>query len=1073
MDEEAIFLEALHQPGPQARAAFLDRACAGDDGLRHGVEMLLHAHERAGTFLEATAQDRPTLEGDAEQSGTVIDRYKLLEQIGEGGFGVVFMAEQQEPICRKVALKVIKPGMDTRQVVARFEAERQALALMDHPNIARVLDAGQTAGGRPYFIMDLVRGLPVTDYCDQARLDLRERLGLFVDVCRAVQHAHQKGIIHRDLKPSNVLVTQEDGSPLVKVIDFGIAKALGQRLTDKTLFTGIVQMVGTPLYMSPEQAGLSNADVDTRSDVYSLGVLLYELLTGTTPFEQERFKEAGYDEIRRIICEEEPPRPSARISTLAEAATVVAGRRQEDPRRLSLLCRGELDWIVLKALEKDRARRYESSAALAADVQNYLQDQPVAACPPSAWYRGRKFARRYRGRLALAGALLAAVLVSLSAGIVVLNRERTVTAAERDEKQKALEAIVAEQGRTQAALKLEAKRRRQARAALDAMSSHVVEDWLARQKAQQLTASQKQFLGEALAAYEEFARDSGQDEASRAGVAAAYLRVGRLHATLGQTADAETAYRRGAELWRHLAADFPTVPDYRRQLGVSHGNLGALLTATGRPEKALAAHREALAIVKQLADDFPSVPDYRNDLAISYHNLAVQLTRSGHAKEAEAAYRDAGATAEQLVADHPAVPEYRHSLALRHTSLGRLLMDTGRPKQAEAAYRDALAIGRQLAADFPTVPEYREILAVSHCNVGNLLMNTGRPKEALIAYRQALAIQKQLAAEFPTVPDYRNQLAISHNDLGNLLARTGQTKEAEAAYRESLAIAKQLAAGQPAVPEYRELLATNHNALGVLLASMGRLKEAEDAYHDALAVGKLLVADFPTMPEYRSKLAMNQNNLAILLKNTSRPREAEAAYRDALAIRQQLAADLPTVPDYQNDLAGTFVNLGNLLVTRGEYAAARRAYEDAVPHHAAALRANPRNPTYRLFFRNNRLGCGDALVQLGEHRAAAAAATQLIEAAVAPARDDYNAARYLARCVSLAEKDKQLSDPRRKQLIESYSDQAMAALLQAVRNGYTDAARMRQDTNLGPLRGRADFKQLLGELSAKARAAGE
>src|SRR6516225_5365792 len=337
---KAIFLAAIESRRPDQWAAYIDEACAGDQDLRGRVEVLLRAHTGPDSMFDnsrlgliATIDD-PVV---TEKPGTVIGSYKLLEQIGEGGFGVVFMAEQTQPVRRKVALKILKPGMDTRQVIARFEAERQALALMDHPNIAKVLDGGQTSSGRPYFVMDLVKGLPIADYCDQAQLTPRERLELFVHLCQAVQHAHQKGIIHRDLKPSNVLVTLHDGTPLVRVIDFGIAKALGQSLTDKTLFTGFAQMVGTPLYMSPEQAALSNADVDTRSDIYSLGVLLYELLTGTTPFDKTRLKEVGYDEMRRIIREEEPPKPSTRISTLGQAATTASAKRKSDPKQLSRL----------------------------------------------------------------------------------------------------------------------------------------------------------------------------------------------------------------------------------------------------------------------------------------------------------------------------------------------------------------------------------------------------------------------------------------------------------------------------------------------------------------------------------------------------------------------------------------------------------------------------------------------------------------------------------------------------------------------------------------------------------------
>src|SRR5215467_6918125 len=350
-----LFVQALEYKSAAEREKFLAEASKDQPELRSQVESLLRAHQQAGDFLGQTIQ-LPQAEFEPEPIGSTIGRYKLLEKIGEGGFGVVYMAEQQEGVQRMVALKIIKAGMDTREVVARFEAERQALALMDHPNIAKVLDAGATEAKRPYFVMELVRGIPITDYCDQARLSTSKRLELFIKVCQAVQHAHQKAVIHRDLKPSNILVMLHDGDPVPKVIDFGVAKALGQKLTEKTLFTAFRQMVGTPAYMSPEQAEMSGLDIDTRSDIYSLGVLLYELLTGVTPFDKEALAKAALDEISRMIREAEPPKPSTRLRTLGEKLADVARQRHCEAAALSRLVRGDLDWIVMKCLEKDRTR---------------------------------------------------------------------------------------------------------------------------------------------------------------------------------------------------------------------------------------------------------------------------------------------------------------------------------------------------------------------------------------------------------------------------------------------------------------------------------------------------------------------------------------------------------------------------------------------------------------------------------------------------------------------------------------------------------------------------------------------
>jgi len=434
-----IFTEAVQLPADQ-RAAYLASACAGDAELRQKVEALLHTHDHVGDFLEASPQ-KASIEARVESStgekaGDRIGRYKLLQQIGEGGWGVVFMAEQGEPVRRKVALKVVKPGMDTKNVVARFEAERQVLALMDHPNIAHVLDAGATESGRPYFVMELVRGTKITDYCDQSHMPTADRLELFIQVCNAVQHAHQKGIIHRDIKPSNILVTTSaEGKPLPKVIDFGIAKATtGLRLTDKTLFTAFEMLIGTPAYMSPEQAALTSLDVDTRTDIYSLGVLLYELLTSTTPFDTRELLKAGLDEVRRVIREEEPVRPSTRLSTTVGADQAIVSKHHgaEVPRLIREM-RGDLDWIVMKALEKDRARRYETANGFAMDVRRYLSGEAILARPPSAAYKLRKLIAR--NKLVFSGVSLIFVLlvVSLIATTRWLMIERQMQEAMRQQ----------------------------------------------------------------------------------------------------------------------------------------------------------------------------------------------------------------------------------------------------------------------------------------------------------------------------------------------------------------------------------------------------------------------------------------------------------------------------------------------------------------------------------------------------------------------------------------------------------------------------------------------------------------
>jgi serine/threonine protein kinase/tetratricopeptide (TPR) repeat protein len=1085
MNEEEIFHQALARAVPEERSAYLEHACAGNPALRASVEALLRANVGASGFMEGPAcgpvvtVDQPI----TERPGTVIGPYKLMEQIGEGGMGLVFVAEQQQPVRRKVALKLIKPGLDTREVIARFEAERQALALMDHPNIAKVFDGGTTGvasasgewrekdkgaaalathhsplattSGRPYFVMELVKGVPITDYCDENRLTPRERLGLFLDVCQAVQHAHQKGIIHRDLKPSNVLVTLHDGIPVVKVIDFGVAKAIGQQLTEKTIYTRFTQMIGTPLYMSPEQAEMSGLDVDTRTDVYALGVLLYELLTGTTPFDGERLRTVGFDEMRRIIREEEPPKPSTRISTLGLAATTVSANRKSDPRRLSQLCRGELDWVVMKALEKDRNRRYETASAFAADVQRYLHDEPVLACPPSAWYRFRKFARRNKAALVTTVVVILAGL-ALLAGVLWHNARLAAKVVEVEEQQR------------------ETQREAERADANFNRTLEAVDKFLSRVGHKQLEQIpgmeqvRREVLEEALQFFQGFLREKGDAPAVRREAAIAYFRVGHIQNLLGRYDPAEQAYYRGAELLTKLVAEFPARAPYRRDLVGCHTNLAMLLQTTGRIKEAEPHYRRAVELCEELARDHPADPDHQSSLARAYSDMGSYSKETGRPQEAEQFYCRAVDLQEKLAADSPAVAEYRDNLARSHLNFGLLLKTMGRPQDAESAYLRAIELYEKLAAELPARPGYRHQLTGAHLNFGVLLEDTGRRERADAAYRRALELAEQLAADFPTVPDYRSFLAKSHFNVGALLRKTGQLPEAELAYRRVLEVCEKLAAEFPRVPQYRRDLVLCLNNLGALLHEANRPGEAERALRRALDVQRDLAAAPSATPEDRIHVATGYYNLAIQLEQSEQDQEAEAAYRQARELFERLVADFPAAPDARSILGAVLNNLSKYPGSRGELAEARLLAEQAIEHQGLALKSNPRHPVYRQYLGNHYRTLAGILVLLGDHAEAAKIAVEAPRLYPDSWQECVRAAEFLARCVPLAEKDARLPDDQRRTLAQAYADQAIAWLRDAVAKGCTDAGQLTKPKAFDSLRGRADFQELVRTLEEKA-----
>ena len=728
-DQLEAIVDAALDLAPAERAAYLDQACSADARLRQNVAAMLHAHQHAPTLGSLPSHaPKPTSALSiplTEKPGDKISHYKLLQQIGEGGCGVVYMAEQEQPVRRRVALKVIKLGMDTKQVIARFEAERQALALMDHPNIAKVLDAGATDTGRPYFVMELVRGVKITDYCDQNNLPTHQRLELFMQVCRAIQHAHQKGIIHRDIKPSNILVTLHDGVPVPKVIDFGIAKAIEQKLTDKTLFTELNQFIGTPAYMSPEQAEMSGLDIDTRSDIYSLGVLLYELLTGQMPFDPKALRIAGVDEMRRIIREHDPVRPSTKLSSLTAAdQTAAARQRQVEPPKLLHLVRGDLDWIAMKCLEKDRARRYETANGLAADIKRHLNHEPVVACPPSRFYQFSKLVRRNKLMVAAAGAVAAALILGLGLSTLLFIRETRAHGLALREAKKSEEV------------------------------ARFLTEMLKGVEPAVALGRDTTMLREIL---DKTAERVGQDLANQPEINA-QLRgiVGNAYTDLGDYDKAEAMHREALRLRKLI---FGATNEF---VAASLYDLGNVLTERNRKPEAVVLHREALAMRRQLFGN--DHPDVANSLSSLADGGAANL------EEAEAVQREALRIQRKLF--HEARPEVVTSLQ----NLGIILFGRGKLDEAEAVNREGLAMSRTLWGNTNLEA------ATFFGRLSWVFMARGNLAEAEKMCAEAVNIKRQLLG------NEHHLLAVELFRLAGLFAQQAKWAEAEPLQREGLSI---------------------------------------------------------------------------------------------------------------------------------------------------------------------------------------------------------------------------------------------------------------------------------------------
>jgi serine/threonine protein kinase/tetratricopeptide (TPR) repeat protein len=816
--------DVARQLNPAARESWLVRACGADADLRAEIDRLLAGHEQAdrdrfprqpeGPTLapEPGTTERPAPErpaevdcqlaaaagGDmllevptgtvtpphpvAEGPGVTIGSYKLLQRLGEGGYGIVYMAEQNKPVHRGVALKIIKPGMDSSQVIARFEAEKQALAMMDHPNIAKVFDAGTTDSGRPFFVMELVHGVPITRYCDENHLTVRERLELVVPVCKAVQHAHQKGIIHRDLKPSNVLVCLSDGHPVPKVIDFGVAKAVEQRLTERTMFTQFGQIIGTFEYMSPEQAEMSQLGVDTRSDIYSLGVMIYELLTGSTPLERQRVRAAGLDEMLKMIKEEEPPKPSMRLSELSrsgapsrtagarqagstELARIAAARRTE-PLKLSPLMRGELDWVVMKCLEKDRARRYDTANGLARDIERYLHEEPVEAGPPGAGYRLRKLARKHRAALGITG--LIAVLLVLAGTVSAWQAVRATLAerwalAERDRAEQEKDRAEQEKDRAEQEKDRAETSFRMARETVDRFFTQVGES--PKLKAHGMEKFRKDLLQNAKEFYERFIRERLDAPEVRQELGLAHVRLAKIHQTLGDFAGAQTSSEKAIEILSELARAQPRVADYQSDLAASHFELGAVFFNTGRFDETEAAYKQSLVIQSKLAADHPVVTEYLRALARTQHALGRLFLRAGQYDKAHESLEKGLEIWSQLVENKAHVPEDRHGLASVQLTLGSAYGARGQSEKSEAMLKAAASTYQALVALCPDVPEYRNSLGRAYRALGGRYFVVRQARKAEAAHQQSLQIYEKLVQEHPDMWEYAYQMGRCYYNL--------------------------------------------------------------------------------------------------------------------------------------------------------------------------------------------------------------------------------------------------------------------------------------------------------------------
>ncbi len=911
MNELELFAALVALGDPVERDALLDRQSAGQPELRQRLEQLLAAHFQSSPLLDATNLDplhkqaRPImsspmdvtsdLKASAERAGCVVaQKYKLLQQIGEGGMGTVWMAEQSQPIKRRVAVKLIRVERgQSKSILARFEAERQAIALMDHPHIAKLLDAGSTDSGAPFFVMELVKGIPLTEYCDQHRLSVTDRLTLFAQICGAVQHAHQKGIIHRDLKPTNILIENHDDQPVPKIIDFGLAKATsGLQLTDQSLFTAFGSVMGTPLYMAPEQAKFNAVDVDTRADIYSLGVILYELLTGSTPITRESFKKVALDEMLKLIRDQQAPTPSSRLST-ADRTPSVASNRQMEPGKLGRFVKGELDWIVLKALSKERDRRYETANGFARDIERFLSHEPVQAGPPSTAYKFRKFVQRNRGQVIAASLVLLALMAGITGttwGLLQANRSAELERIALEDANRKREEATQQQIRAELA---EKQLLDDYRAATD----DAIENLISARS--ELGPEEKQYLNNSLARWQAYALRQGQEAKNRLIRAEGHYRVALLYTKLNQRTQAESEYLIARDIQKSLVDEFPEEPTYQYDLARTAFSLANILSSLSKPNEQILAMQEALDIQQRLVNEHPAETSYQDFLAKILNNFADILEQKS--------------------------PE----IGLSHV-------------------RSALAIRQKLAKQFPDDPKQTEGLMLISLNTGDSLLALNRTTEAWEEYQRSLALAQKLVKDDPTNTLYLARLARVQEKRARVLLQLQKPSEALAEAEDSLDNWQQSVSRSP-------IWSHNRHGLGLCAVLVGgirfRLKEFDQAlteFQRAQKIYEVLVELFPTRSEYWWYLDLSHAQIARTNIAMDQPEQAVLEIRNGLRILQLALNQKPNDTSIRRSLAERHSQLGVALSNWGETSESMTAFQASLVQWEFLVGQHSEERHYRL-----------------------------------------------------------------------------------------------------------------------------